>query len=65
MNKIELKISTVIVISLFVLGMGSYVWALFQEELTREPFYITLSIFGALLTITATFGAIISDWLNK
>ena len=61
----ELKLSTVVVICLFALGVGTYTWALYEESVTGEPFYIMLSTLGALLTISATFGAIVHDWLYR
>jgi len=60
----ELKLSTVIVIALFVLGAATYVGALFEESRTGEPFYVMLTTAGALLTIAATFAAIILEWLG-
>jgi len=64
-KKMELKISSVIVIFLFSLGAATYIGAFLEEARTGEPFYVMLTTLGALLTISATFAAILSEWLGK
>jgi len=60
----KLNFATVIIIMLFTIGMATYCYALIEEGISGAPYYMKLATAGALLTITATFGAIIAGWLG-
>lgn len=59
-----LNLVSVIIIVLFSGGMFTYFYALIEEGRKGAPFYTILATFGALLSISATFAAIIAGWLG-
>jgi hypothetical protein len=58
------NLASLVIILLFAGGGFTYIVALYEEHKTKAEFYLTLTTLGALLTITATFAAIIATWLG-
>lgn len=61
----KLNLVSVIIIVLFAGGMFTYAYAIIEEGISRAPFYTMLATCGALLSIAATFAAIIAGWLGQ
>jgi hypothetical protein len=59
-----LNLASVIIIFLFSGGMITYFYALIEEGRSAAPHYMKLATGGALLSIAATFAAIIAGWLG-